>query len=245
MYLLLWSLFIFYIFDTCLGDNEVYSVVKSCYRARFDVDAKVDFCNMVSWQAGRLYATNNFSIYNPSNYLSDSSQNQYAINLYNYYTGSGSAHGLCHMATKNLACAESFPYCPEIGIGISYSKICKLQCEQVNANCPFSISCNNYSSSSSCSIYLPSGFYVLPSDHGPYSNLITLYFIMSIFWGAMLIYLFVWSFYFYSDKCLRISKLYTGIFFCSLLIYYVLNSKHSFLFICIIVFCYFSILLLQ
>lgn len=73
----------------------------------------------------------------------------------------------CRIVVRNYACTAMFPECLAGSnyAGVSYYPSCRRQCELMHANCPFAInqSCDDFPTSS-CTLLLPSGYYVLPLD---------------------------------------------------------------------------------
>ena len=197
--------------------NGVYNfengVVVSCLNSKVNPNPS-SYCDFVSWSSANIYPATNFSYFAPPVPMSISNQNNYAVYLQSKLAAGGStSSGACNTALKSLACVTAFPECPLSGTSISsvaYFTPCRLHCDQVNKQCPFSLNCNSYSVED-CMLYVPSGYFVLSPSQGPYTSLPILYgfvlatwFVMTVIWNFL-------TFIVYKDTCVLLCRAVSGI----------------------------------
>lgn len=190
------------------------NVKASCLEARV-VDNSQKYCGMASWTAAHIYANVNYTDYSPGAPLSDSQQNDYASNIYDalVFDYGKPVKTECSQALERLACVTAFPMCPVAGTSISsisYSLPCRLQCEQANARCPFVIACGDYPTSN-CMMTLPTGYFVIDPESGPFEPLPIIY---AISLGMWTIFAITWNyltFVKYKNACVIFCRVVSGV----------------------------------
>lgn len=186
----------------------------SCFDARI-VDNSQRYCAMASWTAAHIYASENFTNYDPGPPLSDLMQNNLAANVYAGFTHSyDKALSIeCSQALTRLACVTAFPECSLSGnsvSSISYYLPCKLQCEQANARCPFTTDCTQYPSTN-CMLSVPVGYFVIDPDSGPFEPLEYIYAISLAFWTIFAVTWNYLTFVRYKNSCVAFCRVVSGI----------------------------------
>jgi len=207
------------------GTEQYGKVEKSCLNARIVTGNVNYFCDFATWTSAHLYTSSNFSYFAPGSPLSDLEQNNYAKYLYaklsnqvTSSTGGGGGNSQhfssdCKDTLKRLACDLSFPECALPGTSISsisYFPPCRLQCEQVNARCPFHLSCDEYPQQD-CMMYVPSGYFVLSVAQGPYQPLPIVYGVVLGGWLLMTIAWNVYTFIIHKNRCVLLCRAVSGI----------------------------------
>jgi hypothetical protein len=201
--------------DAQVFEPRVNNTKASCMNARFVDNLQGSYCSDASWTSAYIYAAANFSDYNTGTPLSDSQQNNLAKNIFNDFRG-GHQQTLgseCKDALQRLACVTAFPECPLPGSSessISYFRPCRLQCEQANARCPFTVNCNKYPSTN-CMLQLPSGYFIIDPKSGPFEPLVVIYAISLSFWVIFAIAWNYLTFVRYKGSCVLFCRTVSGI----------------------------------
>ena len=186
----------------------------SCQDARI-VDNSQKFCSMATWSSAHVYYAANFTDYYPGNPLTDSLQNALAVNTFgSFKSNSDKAVSIeCSQALTRLACVSAFPECSLAGSSvssISYYLPCRLQCEQANARCPFGIDCSIYPASN-CMLSIPTGFFVIDPQSGPFDPLVYVYCISLAFWTIFAVAWNYLTFVQHKNACVAFCRVVSGI----------------------------------
>ncbi|RYY84979.1 hypothetical protein EON63_08190 [archaeon] len=73
----------------------------------------------------------------------------------------------CTTAVQWLTCAEAFPFCPVESLSMSavtYLLPCKWHCDYVNKVCGVHLDCSGYHKFTTCSVYVPDGYFYIPPE---------------------------------------------------------------------------------
>jgi hypothetical protein len=187
----------------------------SCLNARFVDNPQGNYCKDASWTSAYIYAAANFSDYYTGTPLSDVMQNNLAMNIFEDFRAGHqkTLSSECKNALQRLACVTAFPECPLPGTSessISYFLPCRLQCEQANAYCPFTVSCESYPSIN-CMLQIPSGFFVIDPISGPFEPLPIIYAISLAFWVMFAIAWNYLTFVKFRGSCVLFCRTVSGI----------------------------------
>ena len=158
------------------GYQNDSTVQFTCFNARIPTQSD-GFCSFVKWTSTHMYYSQNFSVYEPTKYVEESEQHNYAGNLYSSFVSSYGGKDLddnCISALKRLVCVSVFSQCVISAYSINYFPTCRLQCEQVNSYCPSRRDCSVYPIEG-CSIFVPTGFFVIKPSSGPLTPLPAIY----------------------------------------------------------------------
>lgn len=169
--------------------NYSNGIELSCYRAK--LPHHLDFCNMVDWAVARAFPTERFSVYEPMGEISVKEQDDYAKYMYNRHSLRNQP-SICQSAMKRFYCSQVFPECINSGdttSSNSYLPTCKNQCLQMNS-CSFDLDCSSLATSN-CQVLVPSGYFILDQERGPYTPLPKFYLAVLVFWVLLAC---VWNF---------------------------------------------------
>lgn len=152
------------------GASLVYnsSYILSCYQAGNSGLQKPDLCSSATWRTARLYDSP-LSIYSEDAPYSPSVQNEFAQKVYDeiMLLGQDTDSDSCTTAIQWLTCAEAFPFCPVPSLSMSsitYLLPCKWHCNYVTKLCGVELDCSGYNDFSTCSIYVPDGYFYIPPE---------------------------------------------------------------------------------
>eukprot|EP01041_Mallomonas_annulata_P011557 gene11557-24170_t len=209
--ILLWISYDFGTSNILFSSNYVFS----CQNSRSGLSVQNQFCNMVSWSTARAYPKGNYSIYHPGIPLTLSQQDDCARKLFNdsYPSNFKYTKGMCNDAAKRFYCTVMFPECPDVsksGVGYSYFLPCRLQCERAALHGCRNLNCDQYPSYN-CMLSVPSGYFALYPEQGPYDSLPITYALVLAMWSIFAIGWNFATFVLYKDSCLLICRAVAGL----------------------------------
>eukprot|EP01031_Cornospumella_fuschlensis_P037140 gene37140-45082_t len=161
---------------------------------------KPDLCASATWRTARLY-NSPVSLYSEAAPYPPSYQNELAQKKYDEIMAMGEVtdSDSCTTAVQWLTCASAFPYCPVSSLSmsaISYLLPCKWHCDYLNKLCNLDLDCANYLDFTTCTIYVPDGYFYIPPEKGSLATIPKLYLALVLIYAIFLmIFLTMYLFY--------------------------------------------------
>jgi len=214
---------------------EQWDLELSCLLSRQpDIKASYgQFCQFADWPAARAFVKSEFNYADTGLPISGRDQFAYAEYLFKawlrsvaeqYSSVSLDKSSACSEALQRLACTTAFPECPMTGstaTSIAYLPPCRLQCEQAQSMCGIvadkrvvgalgPLDCSAFQTEN-CFIYVPTGYFVLSAQKGPYGDMTAFYAVVLAAWAALLAWWSRRTFRTYKRKCLKICRSATAV----------------------------------